>query len=196
MAPTTIQPKLHQEKEINAPHFDTVGDRLFPRLRALCGLVHKSYTMSTRNLGLRVYGHLLKKQYLVILVLVSTLFLSFEATPVFAGTPTITNVVLWNNGGNTTLNVTISHFPAGTSQHHVDAIEANISGAIETLMVPVESTTEFTIVFDLGPINGNPSATLRAHCNIDGEFALWTHPSSRVLTVCFAVGISPCNGSF
>jgi hypothetical protein len=31
-----------------------VGDSLFPRLRALCGLVHKSYTMSTRNLGLRV----------------------------------------------------------------------------------------------------------------------------------------------
>ena len=115
---------------------------------------------------------MLKKQYLVILVLVSTLFLSFEATPVFAGTPTITNVALWNNGGNTTLNVTISHFPAGTSQHHVDAIEANISGAIETLMVPVESTTEFTIAFDLGPINGNPSATLRAHCNLHG----WSLP--------------------
>ena len=54
MAPATIQPKLHQEKEINAPHFNIVGDRLFPRLRALYGLVHKSYTMSTRNLALRV----------------------------------------------------------------------------------------------------------------------------------------------
>jgi len=47
MAPATIQPKLHQEKGINAPHFDTVGDRHLPRLRALRGLVHKSYTLNT-----------------------------------------------------------------------------------------------------------------------------------------------------
>jgi len=39
-------------------------------------------------------------------------------------------------------------------------------------MVPVESTTEFTIAFDLGPINGNPSATLRVHCNLHG----WSLP--------------------
>jgi hypothetical protein len=41
--------------------------------------------------------------------------MSFETTPVFAGTPTIINVIVWNNGGNTTLNVTVSHIPAGTS---------------------------------------------------------------------------------
>jgi hypothetical protein len=109
---------------------------------------------------------LLKKQYLVILVLVSTLFLSFEATPVFAGIPTITNVVVWNNGGNTTLNVTVSHSPQ-SSFHHADAVEVNVSGTIETLIVPLEPTTEFVIVFDLGSIAGTPLATIRAHCTID-----------------------------
>lgn len=109
---------------------------------------------------------MLKKQYLVILVLVSTLFLSFEATPVFAGTPTITNVVVWNNGGNTTLNVTVSHSPQ-SSFHHADAVEVNVSGTIETLIVPLEPTTEFVIVFDLGSIAGTPLATIRAHCTID-----------------------------
>jgi hypothetical protein len=109
---------------------------------------------------------LLKKQYLVILVLVSTLFLSFEATPVFAGIPTITNVVVWNNGGNTTLNVTVSHSPQ-SSFHHADAVEVNMSGTIETLMVPLEPTTEFVIIFDLGSIAGTPLATVRAHCTVD-----------------------------
>ena len=54
MAPTTIQQKLHQEKEINALYVDTVGDSLSPWLRALCGLVHKSYTLSVQSLGLKV----------------------------------------------------------------------------------------------------------------------------------------------
>jgi hypothetical protein len=92
--------------------------------------------------------------------------MSLETTPVFAGTPTITNVVVWNNGGNTTLNVTVSHSPE-TFLHHVDSIEVNISGTIDTTPVPVQPTTEFTIVCDLGPISGAPFATVRAHCIVD-----------------------------
>src|SRR4030042_6492971 len=93
--------------------------------------------------------------------------MSFEATPAFAGFPTITNVVVGNNGGNTTLNVTVSHIPAGTSLHHVDSIEVNVSGTIDTTPVPVEPTTEFTIVCDLGPISGTLSANISAHCTVD-----------------------------
>ena len=110
---------------------------------------------------------MLKKQCLAILVLVSVLLMSFETTPAFAGTPTITNVVVWNNGGSTTLNVTVSHIPTGTLVHHVDSIEVNVSGTIDTTPVPVEPTTEFTIVCDLGPISGTLSATIRAHCTVD-----------------------------
>jgi hypothetical protein len=92
--------------------------------------------------------------------------MSIKTAPAFAGTPIVTNVIVWNNGGNTTLNVTVSHSPEN-DLHYVNAIEANVSGTIETLMVPVEPTTEFTVAFDLGPINGNPSATIRAHCTYD-----------------------------
>lgn len=141
---------------------------------------------------------MLKKQYLVILVLVSTLFLSFEATPVFAGIPTITNVVVWNNGGNTTLNVTISHSPQ-SSFHHADAVEVNVSGTIETLMVPLEPTTEFVIIFDLGSIVGTPLATVRAHCTVDlwgasygpvqvPEFLPFVLLSAMVLATAFSTG--------
>src|SRR4030042_1178022 len=94
--------------------------------------------------------------------------MSFEATPAFAGFPTITNVIVWNNAGNTILNVTVSHIPAGTSLHHVASIEVNVSGTIDTTPVPVEPTTEFTIACDLGPISGTPLATVRAYCNFDG----------------------------
>ncbi len=48
MAPTTIQQELHQEKKIDALYVDTVDDSLFPRLRALCGPVHKFYTLSVK----------------------------------------------------------------------------------------------------------------------------------------------------
>jgi hypothetical protein len=54
MAPTTIQQKLHQKKEINALYLDTVGDSLSPWLFALCDLVHKPYTMSARDLELKL----------------------------------------------------------------------------------------------------------------------------------------------
>ncbi len=51
MASTIIQQKLHQKKETNALHLDTVGNSLSPWLRALCDLVHKSYTLNVRSLG-------------------------------------------------------------------------------------------------------------------------------------------------
>ncbi len=111
---------------------------------------------------------MLKKQCLAILVLVFALFMSSETTPAFAGIPTITNVVVWNNGGNTTLNVTVSHIPAGTSVNYVDSIEVNVSGTIDTTPVPVVPIIEFTIVCDLGPISATLPVTIRAHCFADG----------------------------
>ena len=113
---------------------------------------------------------MLKKNHLVIILLLAALFTSIKTAPVLAGIPSVINIVVWNDSGNTALNVTVSHFPSGTPTHHVDAIEVNVSGTIETLIVPVISSTEFTVVFDLGPINGNPLATTRARCTIDG----WT----------------------
>jgi len=107
-----------------------------------------------------------RKIGLMFVLLITALFTSTRSVPTLAVKPVVTNVVVWNNGGNTTLNVTVSHSPQ-SSFHHADAVEVNVSGTIETLMVPLEPTTEFVIVFDLGSIAGTPLATIRAHCTID-----------------------------
>jgi hypothetical protein len=107
-----------------------------------------------------------RKIGLMFVLLITALFTSTRSAPALAVKPVVTNVVVWNNGGNTTLNVTVSHYPQ-SSFHHADAVEVNVSGTIETLMVPLEPTTEFVIVFDLGSIAGTPLATIRAHCTID-----------------------------
>jgi hypothetical protein len=107
-----------------------------------------------------------RKIGLMFVLLITALFMSTRSAPALAVKPVVTNVVVWNNGGNTTLNVTVSHSPQ-SSFHHADAVEVNVSGTIETLMVPLEPTTEFVIIFDLGSIVGTPLATVRAHCTVD-----------------------------
>jgi len=169
VAPATVQPRMRKKEKIHAPNHGVVGRSLSIGLSALYGIVHKSYPLDLYNTNLRV-NRLLKKNHLVIILLLAALFTSIKTAPVLAGIPSVINIVVWNDSGNTALNVTVSHFPSGTPTHHVDAIEVNVSGTIETLIVPVISSTEFTVVFDLGPINGNPLATTRARCTIDG----WT----------------------
>ena len=107
-----------------------------------------------------------KPSYILILVISVLLCLSF-ATPVFAIVPQVTDVIVWNSGGDTILNVTVYHTPE-TSLHHVNEIKVDVEGNIQTFPVEVQPTETFTIPCNLGPIEGTPSATVRAHCTVDG----------------------------
>jgi len=107
-----------------------------------------------------------KLSYTMILIISVFLCVSF-VTPVFAIVPQVTDVVVWNSGGDTILNVTVFHDPE-TSLHHVDMIEVDVSGNIQSFPVEVQPTTTFTIPCNLGPIEGTPSARVRAHCTVDG----------------------------
>jgi len=114
-----------------------------------------------------------KTPYILFFVVPILLSVSF-VTPVFAIVPQVTSVVVWNSGGDTILNVTVFHDPE-TSLHHVDEIEVDVSGNIQSFPVEVQPTTTFTIPCNLGPIEGTPSAKVRAHCTVDG-WNSWSEP--------------------
>lgn len=111
----------------------------------------------------------------VTFLVISVLMSASSVTSVFAVVPVVTNVVVWNDGGNTVLNVTVSHSPQ-TSLHHVDSIEVNVSGNIQSFPVSLQPETIFTVPCDLGPIEGTPMATVRAHCTFDGYSLSWYGP--------------------
>lgn len=113
-----------------------------------------------------------KLSYILFLIISVLLYLSF-AKPVFAIVPQVTDVVVWNSGGDTILNVTVYHSPV-TPSHYVDVIEVDVDGNIQSF--PVEQpTTTFTTPCNLGPIEGTPSARARAHCTVDG-WSSWSEP--------------------
>ncbi len=100
------------------------------------------------------------------------LALSFACATIFvktvsAGYPEVSNVIVWNNGANTVLNVTVSHSPQ-TSIHYLDRVEVDLSGDNRIFPVTHRPETTFVVQCDLGIIESPTNATVRAHCNIDG----------------------------
>ena len=85
----------------------------------------------------------------------------------------VQEVVFWDNGEDTMLNVTFYHTPV-TTFHYVDKIEVDIDGAVTSYPVSQSSAT-FTAQISLGQISGNPPARTRVHCTIDG----WSSWSSQ-----------------
>lgn len=92
---------------------------------------------------------------------------SFFVRFVSAGFPVVSNVIVWKNGANTALNVTVSHSPQ-TTLHYLDRIEVNISGDNRIFPVAYRSETTFVVQCDLGVVDLPTNATIRAHCIIDG----------------------------
>ncbi len=86
--------------------------------------------------------------------------------------PDIQEVVFWDNGEDTMLNVTFYHTPV-TTFHYVDEVEVDIDGAITSYPVTQSSVT-FTAQINLGQISGNPPARTRVHCTIDG-WSSWSN---------------------
>jgi len=116
------------------------------------------------------------------IVIVSFFCCTFPVSPVKAIVPQVQNIIFWNNGGDTIMNVTIFHTPV-TTIHYVNQVEVDIEGGITNYPIDQPSAT-FTTQINLGQITGNPLARVRAHCTFDGwsswsnqqnipEFPLW-----------------------
>lgn len=97
----------------------------------------------------------------------SVLICAYLTRPVFAGYPMVNDVVVFEDAGNTMLNVTVFHSPQNPA-HYLDFVEVDLNGTILTFPVDYRPENTFTVTCDLGPIIGDPTATVRAHCNIDG----------------------------
>ncbi len=110
---------------------------------------------------------LLNKSFRLLFFIVAALLSMHLTTPAFAGIPVVQNVVVWNNGGNTILNVTVNHSPASPPTHYVNLIEVNVSGTIHTFNL-IQNITTFTYPCNIGPIGAAQDATVRAHCIVNG----------------------------
>ncbi|MBS7633240.1 hypothetical protein KEJ15_06460 [Candidatus Bathyarchaeota archaeon] len=107
-----------------------------------------------------------KVERLIILALL-LVYVTVFVRPVSAGVPAILDVTVWDNGGNTILNVTVSHSPQ-TPSHYLDRVEIDLSGDNRIFPVTYRSENTFVVQCDLGAIDAPINATIRAHCNIDG----------------------------
>lgn len=107
-----------------------------------------------------------KVEKLVILALLSS-WATVLVSPVSAGFPVVSNVVVLSVGSNTVLNVTVSHTPQ-TQVHYLDRIEVDVSGDNRIFPVASRLETTFVVQCDLGIVPTPTDATIRAHCIVDG----------------------------
>jgi hypothetical protein len=109
----------------------------------------------------------MKKTSIIFLIILASSILTCLTRPVAAGDPIVSDIVVYEDSGITMLNVTVFHSPQ-YSIHYLDFIEVDLNGSIITFPVAHRPQNTFTVTCDLGPILGTPTATVRAHCNIDG----------------------------
>lgn len=105
--------------------------------------------------------------FLSCLVSVSTFL-----TPVYADVPSILNVEPFISGSETILNITVRH--AGpTSSHYINTIQVEIDGTVNDLNLDPQTTHPFTVQYNMGELNSEPSVRVRAHCNVHG-YSSWS----------------------
>jgi hypothetical protein len=110
---------------------------------------------------------------LCIMLVISSFSICMSIAPVKAIIPQVQDVVVWNSGDDTILNITVHHTPV-TQLHHANAIKVDVDGSITSFQVDQPSPT-FIFQANLGQINGTPSVRARAHCTIDG-WNVWSTP--------------------
>ena len=106
----------------------------------------------------------------LIVVLASAVFSSH----VLAVVPEVRNVVPYDVGDSTYLNITVYHTPE-IADHYVNMINVTMGSNTTTLTIDVQSLTPqdtFTVSYDLGPTQGTPSITVQAHCVLNGWSAV------------------------
>lgn len=124
----------------------------------------------------------------LVVILASTAF----SSPVLAVVPEVRNVVPYDVGGSTYLNITVYHTPE-IAGHYVNLISVTMGSNTTTLTIGVQSLTPqdtFTVSYDLGPTQGTPSITVQAHCTVNGWSAVnWsgTVPEFSLLPLLMAL---------
>ena len=112
-----------------------------------------------------------------LLFVVLVLFCASFKSPAFAIVPEVRNVVAYDVGGSTYLNITIYHYPEDLS-HYVNATEVIMGSNTTDLTIGVQTlnaSNMFTISYDLGPVVGTPTITVKAHCIVNGWSTVdWT----------------------
>jgi hypothetical protein len=97
--------------------------------------------------------------------------------------PQVTSVVPYNVGGSTFLNITVYHYPEDASiPHYVDKIEVTMGGNTTDLSIGAQTLSAgntFNVTYNLGPVTGTPTITVRAHCIVNG----WSTPYDWTGTV-------------
>ncbi|NWG10942.1 hypothetical protein HXY33_04225 [Candidatus Bathyarchaeota archaeon] len=113
-----------------------------------------------------------KLSYVLLLSLFVSLCTSF-AEPTHAIVPVIQNVLVWQSDSDVIVNVTVYHTPVLVA-HRVNRIEVNVSGTNHIFDL-VQTTETFTYPCNIGPVEGTPSAQVRACCIVD-DYSAWSAP--------------------
>jgi hypothetical protein len=128
----------------------------------------------------------LRKSARMIILGLSILITLNLASPSFADIPQIKNVIVYQTSGSTYLNITVYH-STEISSHYVDIIEVTFTTNtthwnITPQILSPDST--FNVTYDVGPVVGNPTATVRAHCIIHGWSDVnWSGPIPEFQTM-------------
>ena len=137
------------------------------------------------------------RRVLILFVLVAA-SLSF-AKPAFAIVPEVRNVVPYDVGSNTVLNITIYHFPEESiTPHYVDIINITIGQDTISFHIgvqPLSPDNTFTIQHNVGLVPAPLTDTVQAHCTVNGwSAANWTGQvpefSSFALLLAFTLAAS------
>jgi hypothetical protein len=108
------------------------------------------------------------------MLILAILVLSYVtlAEPAFAIVPTVEKVVPYNVGSSTYLNITVHHFPQDTTPHYVNTIKVTMGTNVTQLTISLQPVSapyyNFIIQYDLGPVIGNPTINVDAHCIVNG----------------------------
>jgi hypothetical protein len=103
------------------------------------------------------------------ILILSFLLISFFVKPSFAVVPRVENVVVYDVGGSTFLNITIYHTPENPS-HYVNIIRVTVGTNVTEIPIGVQPLTPqntFTITHNLGQVIDMPTALVEAHCIVD-----------------------------
>jgi hypothetical protein len=117
----------------------------------------------------------LNKLSIIVVVAASMLVCLGSTRNIFADTPQIRNVIVWNDGGSTKLNVTVYH-NGEVAGHYVDTLSVTVTSGTNLSQTFPQSgphaldpdTLTFNVTLDIGLVSGTPLATVRAHCNSHG----------------------------
>jgi hypothetical protein len=117
---------------------------------------------------------------------------------VSADVPQVRNVVVWDDGGTTKLNVTVYHSDEVPS-HLVDLLTVTLTSGPNLFQEFPQtgphtldsSTRTFNVTLDIGSVSDAPLATVQAHCNLHGSSSQnWTGTVPEYAQVMFMLTLS------